>query len=118
MKSDVAIMYAVETIKSGLEHLTGIAQPTARELRKRIKKRKPRATVFIDNNHIPNNPTLPFIHYCNVISLIGALDPAAVLERVFKANGWIGSMSAFGGKADMAFCGISLSRSLLGVKRT
>jgi hypothetical protein len=27
-------------------------------------------------------------------------------------------MSAFGAKADMAFCGISLSRSLLGVKRT
>src|SRR4029453_14941348 len=27
-------------------------------------------------------------------------------------------MSAFGSKADMAFCGISLSRSLLGVKRT
>src|SRR5262245_40013536 len=26
--------------------------------------------------------------------------------------------SAFGGKADMAFCGISLSRSLLGVKQT
>ncbi|MGB8825462.1 MAG: tripartite tricarboxylate transporter substrate-binding protein, partial [Pseudolabrys sp.] len=25
---------------------------------------------------------------------------------------------AIGGKADMAFCGISLSRSLLGVKRT
>src|SRR5262245_66638749 len=27
-------------------------------------------------------------------------------------------MSAFGGKADMAFCGGPLSRSLLGVKRT
>src|SRR5262245_3002514 len=27
-------------------------------------------------------------------------------------------MSAFGGKADMAFCGISLSWSLLGVKRS
>ena len=27
-------------------------------------------------------------------------------------------MSAFGGKADMAYCGMSLSRSLLGVKRT
>ena len=27
-------------------------------------------------------------------------------------------MSAFGGKADMTFCGISLSRSLLGVERT
>ena len=27
-------------------------------------------------------------------------------------------MSAIGGKADIAFCGISLSRSLLGVKRT
>jgi mannose-6-phosphate isomerase-like protein (cupin superfamily) len=90
MKSDIA-MYAVETIKSGLEHLTGIAQPTARELRKRIKERKPRATVFKDNNHIPNNPTLPFIHYSSVISLTGALDPAAVFERVFKANNWIGS---------------------------
>jgi hypothetical protein len=38
-------MYAVETIKSGLEHLTGIAQPTARELRKRIKKEN-RAPLF------------------------------------------------------------------------
>ena len=76
MKSDIA-MYAVETIKSGLEHLTGIAQPTARELRKRI--------------HIPNNPTLPFIYYRNVISLTGALDPAAVFERVFTANNWVGS---------------------------
>ena len=85
MKSDIA-MYAVETIKSGLEHLTGIAQPTARELRKRIKERKPRATVFKDNNHIPNNPTLPFIYYRNVISLTGALDPAAVFERVFTAT--------------------------------
>jgi hypothetical protein len=27
-------------------------------------------------------------------------------------------MSAFGGKADMTLCGISLSRLLLGVKRT
>ena len=27
-------------------------------------------------------------------------------------------MSAFRGKADMTYCGISLSRSLLGVKRT
>jgi hypothetical protein len=63
-------MYAVETIKRGIEHLTGIAQPTVRELQKRIKKRKPRATLFKDNNCIPNNPTLPFIHYRNVISLI------------------------------------------------
>jgi hypothetical protein len=27
-------------------------------------------------------------------------------------------MSAFGDKADMAYCGMSLSRSLLGAKRT
>src|SRR4029450_377725 len=90
MKSDIA-MYAVETIKRGLEDLTGMAQPKDRELRKRIKTRKPRATVFKDNNHIPNNPTLPFIYYRNVISLTGALDPAAVFERVFKANNWVGS---------------------------
>jgi uncharacterized protein YjlB len=91
MKSDIAVMYALQTIKSGLEHLTGIAQPTARELSNRIKKRKPRATLFKDNNCIPNNPTLPFIHYSNVLSLTGALDPAAVFERVFKANNWVGA---------------------------
>jgi uncharacterized protein YjlB len=91
MKSDIAMMYTVETIKHGLEHLTGIAQPTTRDLRKRIQKRKPRTTVFKDNNHIPNNPTLPFIHYSNVLSLTGALDPAAVFERVFKANNWVGA---------------------------
>src|SRR4029453_4132281 len=90
MKSDIA-MYAVETIKSGLEHLTGIAQPTARELRKRIKERKPGATVFKDKKHIPKNPGLSFIYYRNVISLTGALDPAAVFERVFTANNWVGS---------------------------
>jgi hypothetical protein len=35
-----------------------------------------------------------------------------------RTSGFASHMSAFGGKADMAFCGNSLSRSLLGVKRT
>ena len=56
-------MYAFESAKSRFEKLTGWAQPTRGEIKTRIKKTKPRATVFKDNNLIPNNPTLPFLHY-------------------------------------------------------
>ena len=35
-----------------------------------------------------------------------------------QTSGFASHMSAFGGKADMTFCGNPLSRSLLGAKRT
>lgn len=82
-------MYAFESAKSRFEKLTGWAQPTRGEIKTRIKKTKPRATVFKDNNLIPNNPTLPFLHYRKVASLTGLPDPAALFERLFKTNGWI-----------------------------
>ena len=62
-------MYAFEAVKSRIENLTGLAQPTAREIKKRIKRSKPRAKRFKDNNLIPNNPALPLIHYRKVVSL-------------------------------------------------
>ncbi len=37
---------------------------------------------------IPNNPTLPFIHYRSPVRLTHAPDPAAVLEKLFESNGW------------------------------
>jgi hypothetical protein len=53
---------------------------------------------------------------------ITASAPATVCSGTANRRGHDWSidtgMSALGGKADMAFCGISLSRSLLGVKRT
>ena len=82
-------MYAFESAKSRFENLTGWAQPKPGEIKKRIKKAKPRATVFKDNNLIPNNPSLPFLHYRKVASLSRLPDPAALFERLFKTNGWI-----------------------------
>ena len=82
-------MYAFESVKSRIENLTGLAQPTAREIKKRIKRSKPRAKRFKDNNLIPNNPVLPLIHYRKVVLLAGLSDPAALFERLFKTNGWI-----------------------------
>ena len=82
-------MYAFEAVKSRLEKLTGLAQPTAREIKKRIKRSKPRAKRFNDNNLIPNNSALSLIHYRKVVSLRDLPDPAALFERLFKTNGWI-----------------------------
>jgi uncharacterized protein YjlB len=82
-------MYAAEAVKSGLEHLTGLARPTAKEIKKRIKRSKVRAKLFEDYKPIPNNPKLPFIHYRKVVSVAGLPDPAALFERLFKTNDWV-----------------------------
>jgi uncharacterized protein YjlB len=37
---------------------------------------------------IPNNPTLPLVIYREAIDLAGKRHPAAVIERIFKRNGW------------------------------
>jgi ATP-dependent DNA ligase len=80
-------MYAFEAVKSRFENLTGLAQPSAREVKKRIKRSKPRAKRFDDNNLIPNNPSLPLIHYRKVVSLTGLSDPAALFEHP-SGPGW------------------------------
>jgi uncharacterized protein YjlB len=48
----------------------------------------PVAVMFADDGIIPNNPKLPFLLYREAIDLAGARDPAGVIERVFKRNGW------------------------------
>ena len=47
--------------------------------------------MFADDGEIPNNPTLPFVHYRSPVRLTQAPDPAAVLEELFESNGWGGS---------------------------
>ena len=84
-------MYSLETIKSKLEQITGVARPSARQVKKHIRKRRPLAIFFDDNGYVPNNPKFPFLHYRNVLSLAEAPDPAAVFESLFKTNGWTGA---------------------------
>ena len=81
-------MYLSEGLKSRLERITGVARPTMRQIRKRIRRTNPRSHYFVDNNCIPNNQKLPFLHYRKVISLTKAADAAALFEILFDANGW------------------------------
>ena len=53
----------------------------------------PHATphLFADDGPIPNNPTLPMLLYPSAIDLsTNPSDPAALFERLFAQNGWIG----------------------------
>jgi len=84
-------MYALEAVKGKLEAVTGIAWPTARQVKKYIRQKKPLAIYFGDSGYVPNNPKFPFLRYRNVVSLPTAPDPAAVFEALFKSNGWTGA---------------------------
>jgi uncharacterized protein YjlB len=81
-------MYLREGLKSRLERMTGLGRPTLRQINRRIRGTNPKALYFEDNNCIPNNPKLPFLHYRKVISLKKAADAAALFEILFDANGW------------------------------
>jgi uncharacterized protein YjlB len=81
-------MYLREGLKSRLERTIGVARPTLRQVNRRIRETKPRVLYFEDNNCIPNNPKLPFLHYRKVISLTNAADAAALFEILIDANGW------------------------------
>ena len=44
--------------------------------------------LFKDDGVIPNHPKWPLFIYKSAVRLPGALDPAAVFEDLFRANGW------------------------------
>jgi uncharacterized protein YjlB len=48
---------------------------------------KPLTFTFKDDGVVPNNP-LPVIVYKAAFDLSGQHDPAATIEKLFKANGW------------------------------
>jgi uncharacterized protein YjlB len=45
--------------------------------------------MFADDGVIPNNPTLPLVVYRQAIVFNDTREPATVIERVFKRNGWV-----------------------------
>jgi uncharacterized protein YjlB len=79
--------YVLETLKKTFEQVTGVGKPSA-SLHRCIRRRKAHTTMFEDDGAIPNNPRLPFIHYCSPVRLTHAPDPAAVFEELFESNGW------------------------------
>jgi uncharacterized protein YjlB len=81
-------MSVLETMKKAFETLTGRGTPAPAEARAALGTVEPQALLFTADGTVPNNPTLPFLIYKNVLAHHGKFDPAAVFEQVFAANGW------------------------------
>jgi uncharacterized protein YjlB len=81
-------MGMLESLKEGVEKITGWRRLSPADLRSMVRRRKPNALRFKDDGVIPNNPKLPFIAYRSPVSLADNFDPAAVFEELFARNGW------------------------------
>jgi uncharacterized protein YjlB len=81
-------MGMLESLKEGVEKITGWRRLSPADLRSMVRRRKPNALRFKDDGVIPNNPKLPFIVYRSPVSLADNFDPAAVFEELFARNGW------------------------------
>ena len=84
-------MFALETLKKGIERMTGIGRQSSASLRRFIQRRKAHTVWLGDDGTIPNNSHLPLVYYRSPVHLTRALDPAAVLEQLFGSNGWTDS---------------------------
>jgi uncharacterized protein YjlB len=81
MESTVPIL---DDVKSFAERLIGLGRPKTVAPR----ERKAHTRLFQDDGKTPNNPRFPFLLYRSPVKLGNGLDPAAVLEVLFAANGW------------------------------
>jgi uncharacterized protein YjlB len=81
-------MPSVETVKKLAETLTGWSRPSRTDLAALVRVRKANAFRFRDDGIIPNHPAWPLIVYRGAVQLPAKFDPAAVLEDLFKSNGW------------------------------
>lgn len=81
-------MTALGTIKTFAEKATGIGRPERCDLRSLIRAREGTTLYFKDDGTVPNHPRWPLIVYRSAIRLREDLDPAAILEDVFRRNGW------------------------------
>jgi uncharacterized protein YjlB len=78
----------LESVKGGLEKLTGYARPAKAALAGLVRARKPHLYHFADDGYTPNNPTLPLVLYRTPLKLDARFDPAAIVGDAFAAHGW------------------------------
>jgi uncharacterized protein YjlB len=70
------------------EDMTGFAKPKPADVEALVGRRKPSEFRFKDDGLVPNHPSWPLILYRGAVKLPEGLDPAAVIEVLFKSNGW------------------------------
>ncbi len=64
------------------------ASPDAAQLKQCVARRKPNLLMFDGDGIVPNNSSLPVILYLRVIAFKRPFSNAAVIDRLFHANGW------------------------------
>jgi uncharacterized protein YjlB len=74
--------------KQIIETMTGHGRPARADATALIRRRRAHPYRFRDDGETPNNRRFPPIFYRSPVSLLGAVDPAAVLEEIFAENGW------------------------------
>jgi uncharacterized protein YjlB len=81
-------MTTLETIKTIAEKVTGIGRPKRDDLQSLVRPRSAMTVRFKDDGIVPNHPRWPLIVYRSAVQLRDDLDPAAIIEDVFRRNGW------------------------------
>jgi uncharacterized protein YjlB len=79
----------LESAKSWIEAVTGIATPGPRDLAALLRARRPLRFRFAATAGIPNN-RWPMIVYRDAVARDARYDPAAIFEALFAKNGWKG----------------------------
>lgn len=81
-------MAVLENVKRAAERATGWSRPSADDLVRLVRKRKPVALRFKDEGLVPNHPRWPLVIYRGALRLPADFDPAAVFEDLFAQRGW------------------------------
>lgn len=81
-------MSILESVKKAVEKVTGVARPGKKDLVGLVRQRKANAFRFQDDGLVPNHPAWPLVVYRGAVTLPDEFDPAAVMEALFRSNGW------------------------------
>ncbi|UVK57382.1 cupin (plasmid) [Mesorhizobium sp. AR02] len=81
-------MSILQTTKKAIENITGFATPSKEDVADLVRQRKSNEFRFKDDGLVPNHPSWPLVIYRGAVKLPEGLDPAAVMEVLFEANGW------------------------------
>jgi uncharacterized protein YjlB len=81
-------MTLLQNVKKSAQRITGCQRPTSGEITGLLRRAKRGMFRFRDDGNIPNHPRWPVIVYWNAVQLPRTLDPAAIMEELFKKNGW------------------------------
>jgi uncharacterized protein YjlB len=81
-------MTLLEGVKKSAQRITGWQRPASGQTVDLLRRAKRGMFRFRDDGKIPNHPRWPVIIYWNAVQLPRTLDPAAIMEELFKKNGW------------------------------